>query len=276
MSDSKNVLQTVVDSQVQFLTKGAHRAPLQNYPSDAGLEYEKVWFPAVGGVMLEGWWIPRPSATRVILCNHPMTFNKGGYPGSKPGFDAFGLIDVNFIPDYADLHKAGYAVLAYERRTHGLSYSNWGETSTVGAHESRDVAGAMRFLSTWGPTRDLEVALDLRCMGAKSGIAAFKNFPQDMAPARAFVALQPVSAGAFVARAAEGAGVDLAKALQEFDKGVWAAIVLRAGDLFPQSSAAQVKIPTLVAQVKGDMFADAPKDTQEIFDGLGASEKKLY
>ncbi|BEJ17164.1 hypothetical protein CspHIS471_0605650 [Cutaneotrichosporon sp. HIS471] len=191
-----------------------------------------------------------------------MLFNKGGYPGSRPGFDSFGAIDVNFIPDSAHLHKAGYAILAYDQRTHGRSCSNWGETSIVGAHESRDVASAMRFLSTWGPTRDMEVALYLRWMGANSGIAAFKNFPQDMAPARAFVDLQPVSAGAFVAKAADGTGVDVAKALQGFDKGVWAVIGLRAADLPPQSSIAHVKIPTLVAQVKDDVLVDAPKDTQ--------------
>jgi pimeloyl-ACP methyl ester carboxylesterase len=235
-----------------------------------------VWFPAIDGVMLEAWWIPCPGAKRVLLCNHPMTFNKGGFPGTQPGYDAFGAIDVNFIPDYEHLHKAGYAILAYDQRNHGRSYSNWGGFTTVGAHESRDVAGAMRFLASWGNTRDMEIGLYLRCMGANSGLAAFRKYPKDMAPAHALVALQPVSADAFVAKAAEGQGLDVAKALDLFDKGVWAEAGMRAADFRPQTSAPHVKIPTLVAQVRDDVFVDAKKDTQEIFDAIGTQEKKLH
>lgn len=258
-----------VEGQVQFFTHGVPAAPLQKYPSDAGLAYEEVWFPAIDGVQLEAWYIPCPGAKRIILCNHPMTWNKGGLPKE----------DISFIPDYEHLHKAGYAVLTYDLRNHGRSGNSWGKgIIATGAHESRDVAGAMRFLKSWEETKGMEVGLFMRCMGADAAIAAFKQYPKDLASAHAMVALQPVSARTFIEVGAKNAGLDPEEAVRLFDQGVWKEIGLRITDLEPQSGCDAVEIPTLVVQVRDDARVNARKDTQEIFDKLATDpkDKKLF
>lgn len=80
---------------MQFFCHGAPNTPLQRYPSDEGLEYETVYFPAYDGVMIEAWYMPSKGSNKLIICNHPMTFNKGGYPGNQKGYDAFGPIVVS-------------------------------------------------------------------------------------------------------------------------------------------------------------------------------------
>ena len=40
---------------------------------------EDVFFPAQDGVTVEGWFIPADS-DRLIVCNHPMSCNRYGYP----------------------------------------------------------------------------------------------------------------------------------------------------------------------------------------------------
>jgi pimeloyl-ACP methyl ester carboxylesterase len=47
------------------------------------------------------------------------------------------------VPDYKILHDAGYNVLAYDLRNHGLSSAANGGVVTHGFTESRDVAGSL-------------------------------------------------------------------------------------------------------------------------------------
>ena len=55
------------------------RSPILWSPSDAGLDYEDVTFPASDGVPLEGWFIPADS-DRLVILNHPMGFSRAGLP----------------------------------------------------------------------------------------------------------------------------------------------------------------------------------------------------
>ena len=56
------------------------RSPVLYSPSDYGLEYEDVSFPARDGVPLDGWFIPAPGSGKLITANHPMGFSRSGMP----------------------------------------------------------------------------------------------------------------------------------------------------------------------------------------------------
>ncbi|MCH2249563.1 MAG: hypothetical protein MK042_07170 [Cognatishimia sp.] len=53
------------DAMIDAIAKGvsySFRTPILRRPSDFGMEYEDVFFPAMDGVMLDGWYIPAPAA----------------------------------------------------------------------------------------------------------------------------------------------------------------------------------------------------------------------
>src|SRR5439155_12006052 len=95
------------------------RTPILRWPNEYGMEYEEVFFPALDGVVLEGWFIPADS-DRLLIFNHPMPCNRYGYPRHLEPWTDFGGFEVNFLPEYKLLHDAGYNILTYDMRNHGL------------------------------------------------------------------------------------------------------------------------------------------------------------
>ena len=85
--------------------------------------------------------------------------------------------EINFIPDYKILHDAGYHVLAYDLRNHGLSGAANGGITTGGVFEARDIVGSLAYARTRPDTRDATTGLFSRCMGASSTLAAMTQFP---------------------------------------------------------------------------------------------------
>ncbi|MET8811693.1 zinc-binding dehydrogenase [Streptomyces sp. NPDC004549] len=76
--------------------------------------YEDVRFQATDGTILEGWFIP-PDSDKLLIANHPMPCNRYGYPGHLPEYANPSVdFEVNFLPDYKNLHDVGYNVLAYD------------------------------------------------------------------------------------------------------------------------------------------------------------------
>jgi hypothetical protein len=53
------------------------RTPILRWPNEYGMVYEEIFFPALDGVTVEGWFIPADS-NRLIICNHPMPCNRYG------------------------------------------------------------------------------------------------------------------------------------------------------------------------------------------------------
>ncbi len=98
------------------------RTPVLRRPNEYGMAYEEVFFPAMDGITLEGWFIPANS-DRLVICNHCMPANRYGFPGHLEPWKSlgFGDFEVNFLPKYKALHDAGYNVLAYDLRNHGRS-----------------------------------------------------------------------------------------------------------------------------------------------------------
>jgi alpha-beta hydrolase superfamily lysophospholipase len=100
-------------------------------PADIGLDYETVRFTTDDGVTLSGWLIPAARETRTaVIVLH-------GFSGHRlPELAAF-------VPWLQERHN----VLQFDFRGHGESGPG---SVTLGAHERRDVAAAVRFLESRG------------------------------------------------------------------------------------------------------------------------------
>jgi uncharacterized protein len=140
------------------------RSPILRKRGEYGLEYEDVFFPSMDGVPLEGWFIPCEGSDRLVIANHPMWVNRYGFPAHLDPWRQLGAagrndFEVNYMPDYKNLHDAGYNVLAYDMRSHGHSGAANGGIGTNGLFESRDVVGSLRYAKSHEDTRDMTVGL---------------------------------------------------------------------------------------------------------------------
>jgi alpha-beta hydrolase superfamily lysophospholipase len=124
-------------------------------PDDLGLAYEPVRFTTDDGVTLSGWLIPAARQTRTaVIVLH-------GFSGHRlPELAAF-------VPWLQERHH----VLQFDFRGHGESGPG---SVTLGAHERRDVAAAVRFLEGRGLG---PMALFGISMGAATAIVSAPDLP---------------------------------------------------------------------------------------------------
>ncbi len=124
-------------------------------PADLGLEYEDVRFTTDDGVTLAGWLVPSARETRTaVIVLH-------GFGGHRlPELAAF-------VPWLHERHH----VLQFDFRGHGASGPG---RVTLGSHERRDVAAAVRFLESrgLGPTALFGIS-----MGASTAIVSAPDVP---------------------------------------------------------------------------------------------------
>ncbi|MGI8998197.1 MAG: alpha/beta hydrolase [Candidatus Limnocylindria bacterium] len=124
-------------------------------PADIGLEYETVRFTTDDGVTLSGWLIPAARETRTaVIVMH-------GFSGHRlPELAAF-------VPWLQERHH----VLQFDFRGHGESGAGM---VTLGSHERRDVAAAVRFMDSrgLGPTALFGIS-----MGAAIAIVSAPDLP---------------------------------------------------------------------------------------------------
>lgn len=123
-------------------------------PERRGLDYEDVAFQTDDGWTLRGWWIPAPTAEEA-----PVVVFLHGYGASK----AQALSVAPF------LHRAGYAVLAFDFRAHGESD---GAFTTLGLEETRDVRAAVEYVATREDADAWNVTLFGWSMGAAAALLA--------------------------------------------------------------------------------------------------------
>jgi dienelactone hydrolase len=254
------------------------RAPVLHSPSEHGLEYEDVTFPARDGVPLEGWFIPAaPGSRKLIIANHPMGFSRSGMPTQYEPWHADWAasgngFEVDLVPDYKILHDAGYNVLAYDLRNHGLSSAANGGVSTHGITEWRDVVGSLEYVRTRPGTRDMTIGLFSRCMGAVATFAAMTRWPAAFDGVRCLVSPQPVTPRFIVQRRLAVMG--LGDRLDDFNTLVRLRTSVGLEQRVPQEWARSVRVPVFLYQVRGDILTD-PSDVQAMFDNIPVAEKKL-
>ncbi len=253
------------------------RAPVFHSPSEHGLEYEDVTFPAHDGVPLEGWFIPAPGSNKLIIANHPLGFSRSGIPthlqpwhgdwaASGNGFE------VDLVPDYKILHDSGYNVLAYDLRNHGLSSAANGGVTTHGFTESRDVVGSLEYARMRPNTRDMVIGLFSRCIGGVSTFAAMTRFPEAFDGVRCPVSSQPVTPRYIVQRRLALLG--LGDRLDDFDTLIRLNTSVGLDHRVPQDWAKNVRVPTFLYQVHRDSVTD-PSDVQAMYDNIPVADKKL-
>jgi uncharacterized protein len=253
------------------------RAPVLHSPSEHGLEYEDVTFPARDGVPLEGWFIPAPGSGKLIIANHPMGFSRSGMPTQYEPWHADWAasgngFEVDLVPDYKILHDAGYNVLAYDLRNHGLSSAANGGVSTHGITEWRDVAGSLAYARTRPGTGDMTIGLFSRCMGAVATFAAMTRSPAAFDGVRCLVSPQPVTPRIIVERRLAVLG--LGDRLDDFNTLIRLRTSVGLEQRVPQEWARNVRVPTFLYQVRGDILTH-PSDVQAMFDNIPVAEKKL-
>lgn len=252
------------------------RTPVLRTPDSVGLKYEDIFFPSQDGVPIEGWFIPGKS-DRLIICNHFWPGNRYGYAGQLEGLGGFGGFEVNFLNYYKHLHDAGYSILTYDFRNHGLSGEGNGSTFALGFFEYRDVIGSIRYANSRPDTKNMQKALMSICMGCNSSIIGMHKQPEEFKDIKCMLGLQPVSARPFLTKSigAMNFSKPVDEILEYFDKELILGTSRGIDDLTPIPYAKSVKVPTKIFQLHRDYRSD-PSDVQAIYDALGCKDKELY
>ncbi len=267
------MLQTIADGFGQQL-----RSPLMHSPAEHGLEYEDVFFPALDGTPLEGWFIPAPGSDKLIIANHPMGFSRAGLPSHlEPWRSVWAAsgndFEVDLVPDLKILHDAGYNVLTYDLRNLGLSGAANGGVASSGIFEARDVASSLEYARSRPDTQGMTVGLFSRCLGCSSTFSAMTRFPEAFRGVRCLVGAQPVTMAVIMGRRLALMGVPATR-LDDLERRVALRTSIGFGPRSPQTWAKQVRVPTFLYGVHDDVLTD-PSDLQTMFDNIPVVEKKL-
>ena len=254
------------------------RSPVLRTPGDEGLDYEDVTFPAQDGVPLEAWFIPCPGSDRLVIANHPMMFNRYGFPSHLEPWRSFGAdsgntFEVDYVADYRILHEAGYNVLTYDERNFGLSGEGNGGLNSGGRTQGRDVIGSLSYARSRADLKNMGIGLFSRCNGANANLFAVHTQPRYFDDVRCMLLCQPLSVGSVMKRTLEGMG--LGDRIDQLDREIHLAASLTFDQMSPNEWAGSVKTPTFVYQVHDDVLT-TPADVQATFDAIPIAEKKLH
>ncbi len=110
------------------------RKPIQNTPTDYGLEYVDVSFPSRDGLTLRGWWLSTRDDRPVIILVHGSTRNRSDPPERMLGIAK-------------ELVNNDYNVLTFDMRGHGESE---GKRVSAGLYEINDLLGAIDYIKQRG------------------------------------------------------------------------------------------------------------------------------
>ena len=248
------------------------RAPIIKTPADYGLAFEDIFFASLDGVPLEAWFIPADS-DKLIICNHPMTMNRYGYPGHLDPWRQFNPVQVDFIKVYKALHEAGYNVLTYDMRNHGRSGAANDGVAAVGLYEWRDVAGAQLYVQGHEKLKGMKVGLFNPCAGGNAAMVAMTKRPELFKDIKAFVCPQPASMSIGMKEIAGLQGVG--EFTEELDQEQVKLGGFANTEMSAHHYAGNVKVPTYIIQVRDDMWSK-PEDVQGTFDRIANEDKKLF
>jgi uncharacterized protein len=268
-----HILQQMADSLGQLL-----RSPVLHKPSEEDLAYEDITFQAQDGVPLEGWFIPAEESNKLIIVNHPMGFSRSGTPthlepwrsvwkSSGNGFE------VNLVPDFKILHDAGYSVLAYDLRNHGLSSTANGGVISNGIFDARDVLGSLKYARSRDDTRNMIIGLFSRCTGCNATFYAMNRDPKAFEGVRCLVGAQPVTTKTILERRMVLAGVPAGR-IDDLEQRIRLRTSFGFAERAPREWAKAVRIPTFLYQVHDDVLT-TPDDVQTMFDNMPVGDKRI-
>ncbi len=174
-------------------------------PSDLGMPFEEVQFPARDGLRLSGWFIPTReaesgtefeanSAAPTLIFVHSWPWNRLGTAAETVLNDIPGSSPIQLIHLAHSLHRRGYNLLMFDLRNHGQSAPS--SPVTFGLREADDVLGALDFLVRRGDVDQQRIGVVSFAIGANATIFALPR-TNDL---RAVVAVQPTSPAIFSSR----------------------------------------------------------------------------
>ncbi len=254
------------------------RSPILKTPSDQGLDFETVTFPSQDGIPLEAWFIPAPNSKRLVIVNHPMSFNRYGFPSHIEPWRSFGVaggntFEVDYTADYRILHEAGYNVLTYDERNFGLSGAANGGLNSGGRFEARDVIGSLKYVRGRSDLRDMSVALFSRCNGANATLYAIHSDPRAFDEVRCMLLCQPLSIRSVLTRELEMMGMP--GRIDQLEREIQLVASCTFDEMSPNLWARSVHLPTFIYQVHDDLMT-TPADVQATFDAIPTDHKKLH
>ncbi|WP_374688975.1 alpha/beta hydrolase [Promineifilum sp.] len=170
------------------------RQPLWATPSEMGLAFENVQFPAKDGVRLSGWFIPAAGSERggaSIILVHGWAWNRLGDAAGDLLADLSGMTPVELLRLAHALHYEGYHVLMFDLRNHGESAAQ--PPVTFGLTEANDLLGAIAYMETRPEVNAKRLGVIGFSMGANALLYAL---PQTIAVCAA-IAVQPTTISSF-------------------------------------------------------------------------------
>lgn len=252
----------------------ADRAPILETPKDYGLEFEDVKYMTEDGIQLAGWFMPKAGSDKLIICNHPATLNRYGFPGHQKPWSDFQDVEVKFGKVYKALNDAGYNVLAYDLRGHGESGPAKDNAWAQGfGDEHKDVIATFDFVKSHADLKSMKIGLFNPCAGGNAAITALSKNPEYAKDVKALVCAQPASINIMSKVAITGMG--LGDFYDEFAKNVEDNSGIKLDDMTPHRFVSEFKTPTYIVQNKDDVWT-VPIDVQTTFDMLRTEDKKLH
>ncbi|UOY06864.1 alpha/beta hydrolase [Muricauda sp. SCSIO 64092] len=262
----------------EFAVRPMFRTPVHKTPSAHGIhQWEDIHFPSSDGTPLEGWYIPSilGESDKLIIINHPMPMSRSGFTGylGEP-FSSVDTLEIDFVAHMKHLSEAGYNILAYDLRNHGNSGAANGGICGIGRYEWRDVVGAQNYVNNHPKLSGMKCGLYNRCTGGNAAYEAMYRQPGLFENILCFFGPMTVSMTALMTSFAGLMGLQKYMELMDLEQLKLGGFT--NGEMHPQKYAHAVKVPYFMAEVLDDDWTDNPRDAQEIFDNISATDKELF
>ncbi len=272
MTEQASIDQTAMAKMIGDTMLHPPPQPFPKTPTDYGIDYRDVTFETRDGVTLSGWLLNETADKAIVMTHFGYRANRYGYQlrhqpeGSVP-YDK----EIEFVNVAKRLTDAGYAVLMYDLRNHGLSGKSKLGVGTGGLDERWDVLAAVDFVAEEPATAGKPVGLLSYCMGANSTINAMAEDPDAFVRAgvKAMVALQPLRNGDFLRQT--GVVDELWQAVEDHFTAHTGGISL---DYPVQDAATSVNVPTRLVQARKDPNTDFDF-VATLFENIPV-EKEMY
>ncbi|MFC3613645.1 alpha/beta hydrolase family protein [Lutimaribacter marinistellae] len=280
MTDQQNIPAdklAIVKPLAGFAVKPAFRTPVHKTPADHGItEWEDIYFPSDDGTPLEGWYVPAAGgeSDRLIIMNHPMPMSRSGFTGHYGDpWNQVDDIEIDFVAHIAHLVRAGYNVLAYDLRNHGMSGAANGGICGIGRYEWRDCVGAKRYVDTHPRLSKMKLGLYSQCTGGNAQYEAMSRRPDLFGNVLCMLSPLVVSMTALMGSFAKLQGVGEYMEAMDFEQKKLGGFA--NAEMTPHLFAPDVTVPTFVVQVHDDAWT-TPEDGEKTFELLGSAEKEFF